>query len=512
MKKTIGILAAALLTISHLAAAEDMASSKPNRKPPPPVHTGFAIDIYKQLTKEHSNIFFSPYSIYEALSMTTEGARGKTASEMGNVMHYPNISHRENNETQPWNMSMIHERLAAFRNSLSSPNKAATAMIEKRIKRLKQSHAAAQAKTKELQKKGDWKASQKAAETEKKLADELNATAAKVNQFDLRIANGLWGEKTYKFHDSYKKTIDTYYGTGSMKLADFKNNFPDERARINGWVEKQTENRIKDLIPNLSPAEAKLLRLVLVNAIYFKGEWANPFKKSNTKPREFILADGAKKKIPMMHGNEMKDCRYGVFGVDGKEIDVPIRVKRDQSPNFPKDGFSMLQIPYKGSKLSMVLVAPNSPNGLANVEKQLTFENLDKWIDKLKGRDVHVTMPAFKMETDYKLHETLKKMGMVRAFTDPRNPNGADFSGISPAIDPMQKLYITKVLHKAFLEVNEKGTEAAAATAVMMCKATCAPMDVEYTPHFKADKPFLFLIRDNTTGTVLFMGRMVMPE
>jgi len=160
----------------------------------------------------------------------------------------------------------------------------------------------------------------------------------------------------------------------------------------------------------------------------------------------------------------------------------------------------------------MVLVAPNSAGGLAAIEKKLTPANFAAWVGKLRKRKTHVLLPKFKLETDYKMAKTLKAMGMPRAFVNPLKPNGADFSAMSASKDPRERLYISKVIHKAFVEVNEKGTEAAAATAVIMVAAGGMPMDVPFVPTFKADRPFIFAIRDVKTGSILFLGRMTNPK
>jgi len=146
------------------------------------------------------------------------------------------------------------------------------------------------------------------------------------------------------------------------------------------------------------------------------------------------------------------------------------------------------------------------------IEAKLGTAHLDEWIGKLQKRKTNLLLPKFKLDTDYKMGDTLKAMGMVRAFTDPLQPNGADFSGMCASKNPMDRLYIAKVLHKAFVEVNEKGTEAAAATAVMLAAGRSAPRSVPFVPTFKADRPFLFLIRDIQTGSILFMGRMMNPK
>jgi serine protease inhibitor len=314
------------------------------------------------------------------------------------------------------------------------------------------------------------------------------------------------------------KTINKHYDTGGIFPVDFRTAFEDARLHINAWVEKQTNDRIKDLIP--AGALDEYTRLVLTNAIYFKGEWSAPFKEDQTQDRDFTLAGGETVKTPIMHAPKLDVGRYGAFNADGSYFNTPMRIRRGQDPKqlYPKaDGFAMIELPYKGDDLSMVVIAPNDPGGLPAIEEQLTPASLSQWIGQLKKRDTHVYLPKFKMETEYTLGDaealgTLQRMGMVRAFKDPRNPKtGAQFQGMTTSTNPMEQLYISKVFHKAFVEVNEKGTEAAAATAVVMAVPASAPMDRPFTPEFKADRPFLFLIREKSTGSVLFLGRMMQP-
>jgi serpin B len=160
----------------------------------------------------------------------------------------------------------------------------------------------------------------------------------------------------------------------------------------------------------------------------------------------------------------------------------------------------------------MVLIAPNSPAGLSAVEKQLSSGALDGWVKNMRKRKVHVFMPRFRSETSYKLNDTLKAMGMPSAFKDPSLPGGATFGGMTTSTNPMEQLYIAWVQHKAFVEVDEEGTEAAAATGVAMAVPTALPMDRSFTPTFRADRPFFYCIRDIETGCILFAGRMVRVE
>jgi serine protease inhibitor len=481
-------------------------------------NSDFAFDMYQQLAKENAgkNLFFSPYSISSALAMTAEGARGQTAAEMGKVLRFPEAARRIGDDAQliPWRTSLIHIGMAELNDRLTAEkDKAALEEARAEVAELRKDLDVAKARTQRLRKEKKWKEYRAALNTEKKAGAALNKASAQVDQYELRIANALWGEKTYPFLDDYVKTIATHYKTGGVFPSDFKNSFPVERERINKWVEDQTNQRIKDIIPELRPDEARLVRLILTNAIYFKGEWSEPFKEADTRPRDFTLADGKTVQTPIMNAQNLEAGRYGAFNQDGSSFNTPQKIRRGQKTGLYPDesGFALLELPYKGDDLSMVIIAPNRPDGLTAIEKKLNAGSLTAWIAKLQKRKTHVLLPKFKMETDYKLGETLQAMGMVRAFTDPRQANGADFTGMCASADPRLRLYISKVLHKAFVEVNEKGTEAAAATAVMMM-ANSAPITVPFTPTFKADRPFLFLIRDIRTGSVLFMGRMTNPK
>lgn len=416
----------------------------------------FAFDLYRQLTQEGSkeNLFFSPYSVSSVLTMTAEGARGLTASEMGRVLRFPKDARETgpNAQLTPWRVSLIHEGITELNNRLTVDSGTPLSISN-----------------------ADWTGCQ--------------------------IANALWGQKTYPFRDEYVDTIAKYYQTGGVFAADFIGNFSAERQRINDWVSNHTNGRIEGIIPRLSPGDAQQLRLILVNAIYFKGEWVRSFKTANTKPRTFTLSSGEEIKTPMMYQKGLKVGRYGAFNADGSLFPTPRNYTPGQSWDLYPDenGFALMALPYKGQSLSMVLIAPNRHDGLPAIEKLLNAETLGAWLRQLAKREVRVALPKFKMETGYSLKNSLGAMGMSRAFG-----MNADFSGMAP------QLYIAMVLHKAYVDVNEKGTEAAAAAAVGMAYLG-EPAAEPFVPLFKADRPFVFLIRDNATGAIVFLGRMMDP-
>ena len=238
---------------------------------------------------------------------------------------------------------------------------------------------------------------------------------------------------------------------------------------INTWVEERTESKIKDLIP--SRILDGLTRLVLVNAIYFKGNWASQFDQSLTNDVPFWVTSDKQVQVPMM--TQKHEFRYG----EG-------------------NGLQILELPYAGDDFSMIVLLPREIGGLVKLEESLTVENLGRWVRNLWETEVVVFLPRFEITFPFRLDDTLKSMGMVDAFS-----GKADFSGMDK-----EPLFISAVLHKAFVAVNEEGTEAAAATAVIMARGSPS-----LPPIFRADHPFVFLIRENSTGSILFLGRVVNP-
>jgi len=308
------------------------------------------------------------------------------------------------------------------------------------------------------------------------LQSDLNAAGAK-GAFDLVVANRLWGQKGFAFLPDFLALVEKNYGAG-LEQVDFVADTEGSRKTINAWVEKQTRDKIKDLLkPGILDA---MTRLVLTNAIYFKGKWAEEFDKKATQEEDFFLTPEKKVAAPLMHQTK----HFGYF--DGGEMHA-------------------LELAYQGDRLSMVVLLPkrNVPPGakddLAALEASLSADKVAGWLGQLRRREVRVTLPRFKTTAEFGLKGTLVAMGMADAF----NPNAADFSGMTGTKD----LFISAVVHKAFVDVNEEGTEAAAATGVVMAgKSAPAP-----APVFRADHPFLFLIRDTKTGAILFLGRILDP-
>jgi serpin B len=300
-------------------------------------------------------------------------------------------------------------------------------------------------------------------------------TSDKKKGIRLNLANRLWGQESYEFLPAFQQITRDKYAAELARL-----NFAqteDARQTINRWVEKQTEDKITDLIPaGVLSADTKL---VLTNAVYFHGIWSDPFNKDRTKDEDFNLTATDKIKVPLMH--RWDEFRYGAV-----------------------DELQILDLPYGDGSLSMVVLLPEEIDGLANLESKLTFQNLQRWMASVKQEDeVKVYLPKFKTNSQFQMADTLKAMGMELAFDTAR----ADFSGMTGGRD----LFISEVIHKAFVDVNEEGTEAAAATGVVMAPTAAPIQEPKEPPVFRADHPFVFMIRDNRHGGILFLGRITNP-
>jgi serpin B len=411
------VMTVGLIGCSQPASAELLKSDK-NRITSPVVNPSdmttlvngngeLAFDLYQALKKEDGNIFYSPYSISLALAMTYGGARGETARQMADTLHYQ------------LDQSALH---SAF-NSLDI----------------------------ELGKRGE------------------GAKGKDGKGFRLNVVNAIWGQRDYKFVPAYLDLLAENYGAG-LRILDFIGAPEQSRMTINNWVSDQTEDRIKDLIPKGSIDF--LTRLVLTNAIYFNAAWKLPFQPEATADGPFHL-------------------------ISGNDVTVPMMKQTDQFGYAKSDNYLAVELPYDGNELSMVILI-NEAGKFSDFENTLKSSAVKAIIDSLKNTRVILTMPKFEFESEFGLKAMLMGMGMEEPFRD-----SADFSGMSTESD----LHIDDVVHKAFVSVDEAGTEAAAASAVIVGTTSMPPEPVTVT----LDRPFVFLIRDIETGAILFIGRVMNP-
>lgn len=359
----------------------------------------FGIDLYKTLASKDGNIFFSPFSLSTALAMTYLGTNGKTAEQMGQVLHF-----KENVN--------IHESFSKLIASLNEPSQ----------------------------------------------------------NYKLSVANALWLQKNYPLLQSFLDAVERYY-KAPVNIVDFVNELGNSVRKINAWIEEKTDKKIKDMITENDVDS--LTRLILTNAIYFKGVWEVPFDPSRTEKDLFYIDETTSVEVNMMKLTAM--FKY-----------------------FEDEEVQILQLPYAGGRFSMVIVLPKKSVKLSDVEKRFSLQKLMHWLQSLEVLEVQVYLPRFKVEQRFSLKEVLTKMGMVDAFTD-----SADFS----KMDGTKMLKIQNVIHQAFVEVNEEGTEAAAATAVIIG----IKMGPKIPIIFKVDRPFLFFIYEKSNNVILFMGRVMKP-
>jgi len=301
--------------------------------------------------------------------------------------------------------------------------------------------------------------------------EEINAEN---KSFQLSVVNALWAQEEYPFIEDYFTIVDTYYG-GKVSNLNFANNAESSRKEINDWVEQQTSNRIKNLLSKGSVSPST--KLILTNAIYFKGDWNNKFKTRYTEKEKFMLSSGQEVNVLMMH----KTSYYNYGETNNVQI---------------------LEMDYEGREISMLVILPKENSDV--IDKDIDGKTIREWQDSVGRAKVEVSFPKFKFETEYSMANDLQQMGMSAAF----NPTMADFTGMTTK----EELFISQVVHKTFVEVTEEGTEAAAATAVSMMASSAGPGEPEEIKVFKADHPFIFIIQQKDSGNILFMGKVNNPE
>ena len=422
MKKILLSMLAVIVLLSVVGCAQvpdtGVALSEKQRDTSPDVSTSdsnklvegnseFAFDLYQALRQQKGNLFYSPYSISLALAMTYAGALGETEKQMADTLHF---------ELQ---QALLHPAFNALDLELASRGEGAKGKDDK--------------------------------------------------GFRLHIVNAIWGQKDYKFLNQFLDVLAVNYGAG-LRLLDFISEPEQSRITINNWVSDQTENKIKDLIPQ-GVIDA-LTRLVLTNAIYFNAAWMNPFGKELTSDRAFHL-------------------------LEGDDVTAPMMTQTNSFGYATGDGYKAVELLYDGSELSMIILLPSGQ--FEPFQNSLNAALVDHVVSDLQSRQVSLTMPKFEFESEFSLADTLAAMGMPMAFSDE-----ADFSGMTGN----RELTISDVVHKAFVSVDEAGTEAAAATAVVVGLTSAPEQPVQVT----VDRPFIFLIRDIETGTILFVGQVMNPS
>lgn len=380
-------------------------------------NNAFAFDLYAQIAATHDgeNLLFSPYSISQALAMAYAGGRGNTEAQMAEVLHFD------------LGQEVLHSTFNALTTDLQSR------------------------------------------------ADEPIPMVEDGQRLQLNIANAIWGQDGYPFRAEYLDLLDQTYAA-PLRLVDFRADPEGARELVNAWVEDETEEKIKDIVPPNTFNEAT--RLVLANAIYFNASWATIFPEFLTSDQPFFLLDDTEITVSMMNSQERRQYASG-------------------------EGYQTVAVPYLGGDMAMLLFVPDS-GAFAEFEASFTPEMLNATIASMEMKTVNLSLPRFTYGFAVGLGDALRELGMGDAFAG----GLADFTGIyEPEGDP---LFISDVLHKAFIAVDEEGTEAAAATVVTF-EATTALMPTDIV-ELKIDRPFIYAIYDFKTGSVLFMGRVLNPS
>ena len=467
----------------------------------------FAFSLFRKLSEANDgtanqNLFFSPYSISNAMSILTEGARGKTAEQLGNVLGFPEELQRIGTDDQliPWRMAQIHTGFAQQSDRLQNRDEdPQAAEIRERIKTL----------NKELKSHEFnywWSRNSRDRIEGEKTVDQINELSRQLADYEISVANALWTNRDFPIRDSYVETINRFYKTGGAFSVDFDNDFKAARRQIAEWCSEQTQGKLSFDLGSLSLQQREQLQLIVTNAVYFRAGWSIPFKKSSTSSKPFTLADGSKVNVDMMYAVNV--LNYGAFNADGSHFETPKEKTRGQKEGlYPDKGFHMIEMAYRGDELSMVMIAPTTARDVEGLGELLTPDAMDGWIRSMQSRKVVLRVPKFRMQTEYQLAEVFNKMGITDAFTV-----DANFSGLVDATQSEHSLMLSRIIHKSLVEVNEEGTEAVSFTAVTSDMTKVKERKSPFIPGFSADRPFVFAIRDMKTGTILFMGQMENPN
>ena len=489
--------------------------------------TEFAIALYRQLSagEPNKNLFFSPYSISRTLGIAAEGAAGRTKREILRTLSRPAgdagdaearqaharllMPTRDNSAeavARREGIARLREELLRIREELG----AELDYIYGREHRWRGRARGPVATPWGLRYRDETPRLHRLEGAERRIVRRMNALFKEAEPYKLKIANAIWLTTQAHLRPGFGARVAEIYGGDPARQADFRNDVEGVRRRINAWVAEQTDSVIPSLL-GVGDIDAET-RLMITDAICFRGTWQRPFLRGATKPRDFFRRDGEQPhKVATMHREGMTACRYGAFERDGTVFKTPYRYREDEPPPFypGPGGLTMLELPYKGGEISMVVLVPTKISGLAEIEATLSGAKLTRWIAQLKQRKTHVYLPKFKASHRYELDAALVALGMDSAFKDPRLLGGANFSGITRNF----LFQLTGMVHQAAVNVDEDGTKAVSVTSMQFfgIPASAPPRWLTFTPTFRADRPFLFLIRHRESGSVLFLGRVMKP-
>ena len=502
----IPVLAALLVYGLGVSAAEPLAPREPALAVSPDAlaiaktSRDFSLELYRQLATTHSgkgNLFCSPHSALGVLLMAAEGARGETAEQMGTVLHFPDDWRTATSRS--WDTKRTLRGMGELQSILLPRENDAVRAQRQKLQEL-------EALLKKLKPKAEDRFSReendKLLRQQSPVVDDINRLRQELDQYELKIANAIWCDGRFPLRADYRQTTQGAYGA-SVNSVDFLKNPEPARLRINVWAADQTKGLIKDI---LKPgAVDSMTKLVLTNAVYFKGNWQTPFDKTKTQDEPFWVSTEDTVTVPLMTNSKL-EARYVELRPDGK-ANVPVKIAAPPKSFYPfrwelpenPDGWKLIELPYRGGSLSMLIILPNRRTGLAKLEQRFNGDQLADWTKRMSPQKVDTSLPRFKLRTSFEMGKALQLLGMTAAFS----PGG--FTGLSDSRQA-RDISIGAVFQEAYVEVNEEGTEAAAVSAAIMT-ATGMSDPRPPTPRFRADHPFVCLIRDSRTGAVLFVGR-----
>ncbi|MEZ6065831.1 MAG: serpin family protein [Planctomycetaceae bacterium] len=456
----------------------------------------FALKLYQQLAgQEAGNFCCSAHSVAAVCLLTTPGADDQFTREVLSALGYSSA------DGQSVDAAEILRGTRALESALAPPAGPQQVAKRQQLAQLETQWAALK-----LTIQATGGENYQLYQRERKLVDQINALRQQLDPYQLRFANALWCDGQFPLRPEFLAIVQQA-GAAEAHNVDFRKQPDQQRERINAWVGERTNDRIPNLLGE-GTIDA-LTRVVLTNAVYFQGDWAEPFKQSRTKPAPFTKVDGSTEQTPLM--NQFIAAKFAELRPDGSinqlvQQDAPPGSQYEFVWEWPEnpDGVKLLELPYKGNQVSMLLVLPGRPTGLADIEAQLSPEQLSRWLQAMQSQEVRIGLPRFTLRSSFELSPMLRQLGI----TVPFQPGGLAHLSDHPEA---RELAVGMVVHQTFVQVNEKGTEAAAATA-LIAPAAAAPQAPKPDPEFIADHPFLFLIRHNRTGAILFIGRVAQPQ
>lgn len=435
------------------------------------------ISLFRALDKEQpgKNLLFAPLSITVALTMLAEGARDETAAELRLALHL--------DANAP--LADVH---AGFQTLFVRylDGGASKPELRDRLAGLRQ---------------------QCCASPTPELASALEEFRRKHDLYDFRVGSSVWVDRRFPLAVAFQGSLDRWYGAGSAHALDIAGEPGVARIEINRWVAERTDSVIRELVPE-GAIDARTA-IVLVNAMLLRADWTSVFSK--TSEEDFVLADGKRTKAMLMDASA-HFAGYAAFAGDGGYFATPEMVPsdpKDHPPTYPDDdGFTMIELPLDGGDIAMVVIAPRKHDGLPRLEARLDAVALASWLTHLDGRPVDTHMLRFEQRGTFGLRHALQQLGVKRAFT-----GEAQLDGFTESRAPAGQLQVNGVDHQAWIQVTETGMTAAAVTAIYGSRFGRGTKKlVPFTPMFRADRPFLFLVRDVKSGAILFLGRVTDPR